>query len=201
MKSDCNLKDEGTDASLHYFKNKTLHYLIKLNIIRFRQMLSGLECIVELTPAFKIEFNKHISDDRNNMVKLEEVLNKFAKENKLFLKKSLKYDMIKLMSFILGETSLKYYSKNTLKKLIDINVVEKNNLKKGSYCELQLTNQFILKRNEFKSDIKNKMSCFEKVIILINNNRIKLHKKVLYDMAKMVSFIDKFGENAKIWID
>ena len=59
MKSDCNLKDEGTDASLHYFKNKTLHYLIKLNIIRFRQMLSGLECIVELTPAFKVAKSWH----------------------------------------------------------------------------------------------------------------------------------------------
>ena len=85
---------------------------------------------------------------------------------------------------------------------MDLQLVERNSLNNESICELQLTDQFSTKKDEICCKIKNKMSGYAQVIITIaNNNKIKLQKKVLYDMAKMVSFLEKFGENAKIWID
>ena len=69
MKSDTDLIDDGTDASLHYFKKNTLHYLLDLNVLRFMEDPKGLECIVELTPNFKNLYHKYISSDINTMGK------------------------------------------------------------------------------------------------------------------------------------
>lgn len=201
MSNNINLKDEGNYASLHYFHKYTLHALIELEIIKFRKEPKGLECIVEFTPSFKNLSNNFIEENSIKFSKLENILQTLAKENKMFLKKSLKYDIIKLISFITGQTSLKFYDKDTLKYLIDLQLVQDNSADHELNCELQLDNHLSTFKEEIFGSAKNKMSCYEQIIkSKAKENNVKLKKNLLYDMIKMICFLDKFGENASIGI-
>ena len=201
MSNNIDLEEEGNYASLNYFHKYTLHALIELDIIKFRKEPKGLERIVEFTPSFKNLSNNFIENNSIKFSKLENVLQTLAKENRMFLKKSLKYDIIKLISFITGQTSLIYYNKNTLKYLIELNLVEDNSSDDKLTCELQLANHLSTLKEEMCDNSKNIMSCYEQVIKSIAGNKnIKLKKNILYDMIKMICFLDKFGENASICV-
>jgi hypothetical protein len=87
------------------------------------------------------------------------------------------------------DASLQYYHKNTLKYLLELEIVEYQEQPNEWICTVETTSHFreLIKNAQKEND--NQMSSFEDVFQEATKNKgIKLRKNLMYDMIKLIGF-------------
>jgi hypothetical protein len=192
---------DWTDASVQYYHKYTLKYLLDLDIVEYQEQPNDLICTVGPTSHFK-ELIKNAQNVRDNqMVLFESIFQKLAKNKGITLRKNLLYDMIKLVSLDLAQTSLLYYHERTLPCLLDLGIVNYVKKSDGFSCTVEQTPYFRSLLKESNERNRSKMGSFDLIIKdVARKKQIMMNKKLRYDIIKLMSFIDKFGGKGTVWI-
>ncbi|MCX6665806.1 MAG: hypothetical protein NT038_07100 [Euryarchaeota archaeon] len=199
MEGKKNNRKEWTDASLHYYHKYTLKYLLELDVITCQKQPNDFMCTTEPSVHF-VELLKTRDNGHNRMISFEKILEELTRNKGIKLKKSLLYDMIKLMGLDFAETSLSYYHKRTLDCLEDLGIVIHHEKSNGKVFSIEQTPYFITLLTDYNEKNTSKMVFLDRIIKTLSQKKgIRLSKKLRYDMIKLMGFIDKFGENGKIW--
>jgi hypothetical protein len=192
---------DWTDASLQYYHKNTLKYLLKLGIIRYQKQPNDLVCIVEPTSHFRELIKNSQKENDHKMLPFEGIFQELAKHKGIALRKDLLYDMIKLIGLDLAQTALFYYHERTLDCLLNLGIVNYLEQPNGVLCTVEQTPYFLTLIEDIGEGNNSKMASFDNMIKnLARKKQMMINKKLRYDMIKLVSFIDKFGGNGKLWI-
>ena len=195
-----NNRKEWTDASLHYYHKYTLKYLLELDVITYQKQTNDFMCTTEPSVHF-VELLKTKNNGHNKTISFEKILEELARNKRIKIKKSLLYDMIKLMGLDFAVTSLSYYHKRTLNCLEDLGIVIHHEKSNGKAFSIEQTPYFHLLLNNSYEKNASKMASLDTIFQTLSQKRgTRFSKKLRYDMIKLMGFIDKFGENGKIWI-
>jgi hypothetical protein len=199
MRKEKNGCKEWTDASLQYYHRDTLKYLLKLNVITYQKQPNDYTCTTELSDSF-VELLKNNTNGHNNLIWFEQILGQLAQSKGIQLKKPVLYDMIKLMALDFSETSLSYYDEQALAYLKNLGFVIQRETSDGNVLSIERTPYFSALLKDYDEKTTNKMASLDRIIKTFSQKKkIRLSKKLRYDMIKLMGFIDKFGEDGKIW--
>jgi hypothetical protein len=191
----------GTDASLHFYHKNTLKYLLKLDIIRFQKQPNNSMCVIEPTPSFRRLLANAQKQTNNGIVPFERVFKDLATTKGITLRKNLLYDMIKLASLDFPQISLEYYHKRTIEYLQELGVICYAEQPDGVWLTAEHTPHYQRLMEDAEAGCVSKMAALDNIFKdLIRKKEIKINKKARYDMIKLMSFIEKFGNEGKIWI-
>jgi hypothetical protein len=192
---------DWTDASLQYYHKNTLQCLLKLGIVQYQEQPNNLVCTVEPTSHFR-ELIKNSQKENDHKIPLfEGIFQELAKNKGIKLRKNLLYDMIKLVSLDLAQTSLFYYHERTLDCLLDLGIISCVEQPNGVCCTVEQTPYFRTLMEDMDEENISKMASIDNIFKnLARKKQMTVNKKLRYDMIKLMSYIDKFGGNGKIWI-